>query len=65
MDRTIITGGMPLRGEVQIGGAKNAALPILTSTILGGGECVISNVPHVVDVVTMGKLLGILGASPL
>jgi UDP-N-acetylglucosamine 1-carboxyvinyltransferase len=62
MDRTIITGGTPLRGEVEISGAKNAALPILASTILGGGECVITNVPRVVDVVTMGKLLGILGA---
>jgi UDP-N-acetylglucosamine 1-carboxyvinyltransferase len=63
MDRIIITGGTPLRGEVQISGAKNAALPILASTILGGGECVITNVPRVVDVVTMGKLLGILGAK--
>ncbi|MEY4704769.1 MAG: UDP-N-acetylglucosamine 1-carboxyvinyltransferase [Nitrospirota bacterium] len=54
---------MPLRGEVQISGAKNAALPILASTILGGGECVITNLPRVVDVVTMGKLLGILGAK--
>src|SRR6185503_13960636 len=63
MDRTIITGRTPLRGEVQISGAKNAALPILASTILGGGECVITNVPRVVDVVTMGKLLGILGAK--
>ena len=63
MDRIVITGGIPLRGEVQISGAKNAALPILASTILGGGECVITNVPHVVDVVTMGKLLSILGAK--
>ena len=53
MDCTVITGGMPLRGEVEISGAKNAALPILASTILGGGECVITNVPRVVDVVTM------------
>ncbi len=63
MDRTIITGGTPLRGEVEISGAKNAALPILASTILGGGECVITNLPRVVDVLTMGKLLGILGAK--
>jgi UDP-N-acetylglucosamine 1-carboxyvinyltransferase len=63
MDRIVITGGIPLRGEVEISGAKNATLPILASTILGGGECVISNVPRVVDVVTMGKLLGILGAK--
>ena len=63
MDRTVITGGISLRGEVEISGAKNAALPILASTILGGGECVIANLPRVVDVLTMGKLLGILGAK--
>lgn len=63
MDRTVITGGIPLRGDVEISGAKNAALPILASTILGGGECVITNLPRVVDVLTMGKLLGILGAK--
>lgn len=63
MDEIIITGGNRLRGEVRISGAKNSALPILASTILGGGECVITNVPRVVDVLTMGKLLGILGAS--
>src|SRR6185436_16580164 len=63
MDRIVLTGGVPLQGEVEISGAKNATLPILASTILGGGQCVISNVPRVVDVVTMGKLLNILGAD--
>ena len=63
MDRIIITGGNPLRGDVTVSGAKNAALPILASTILGGGDCVLSNVPRVRDVVTMGKLLGMLGAT--
>ncbi len=63
MDEIVITGGNRLRGEVRISGAKNSALPILASTILGGGECVITNVPRVVDVLTMGKLLGILGAQ--
>jgi len=63
MDEIVITGGNRLRGEVRISGAKNSALPILASTILGGGECVITNVPRVVDVLTMGKLLGILGAE--
>ena len=62
MDKIVITGGRPLRGEVNVSGAKNAALPILASVILGGGECVITNVPRVVDVVTMSTLLGILGA---
>jgi UDP-N-acetylglucosamine 1-carboxyvinyltransferase len=63
MDCLLITGGQPLRGEVRVGGAKNAALPILASTILGPGECILTNVPEVVDVVTMGKLLGLLGAT--
>jgi UDP-N-acetylglucosamine 1-carboxyvinyltransferase len=63
MDEIVITGGHRLTGEVRISGAKNSALPILASTILGGGECVITNVPRVVDVLTMGKLLGILGAA--
>lgn len=63
MDRILITGGNKLEGKVAISGAKNAALPILASTILGGGECRLANVPTVVDVVTMGKLLGMLGAS--
>lgn len=63
MDKIVISGGVPLHGEVQVSGAKNSALPILASTILGGGECVITNVPRVVDVVTMGKLLGMLGVT--
>jgi UDP-N-acetylglucosamine 1-carboxyvinyltransferase len=63
MDEIVITGGNRLRGEVRISGAKNSALPIFASTILGGGECVITNVPCVVDVLTMGKVLGTLGAK--
>ncbi|MCP9451434.1 MAG: UDP-N-acetylglucosamine 1-carboxyvinyltransferase [Nitrospira sp.] len=63
MDRIVITGGNRLRGQVRISGAKNSALPILASTILGDGECVVTNVPHVVDVVTMEKLLRIFGAT--
>ena len=63
MDEILINGGNRLSGEVRISGAKNAALPILASTILSGGECVITNLPRVVDVLTMGKLLGILGAK--
>jgi UDP-N-acetylglucosamine 1-carboxyvinyltransferase len=63
MDRIVVIGGSPLRGEVQVSGAKNSALPLLASTILGGEECVLTNVPRVVDVMTMGKLLGMLGVS--
>ena len=63
MDRIVITGGAALRGQVRISGAKNAALPILAATILGGGDCALSNLPRVVDVLTMGKLLRMLGVS--
>ena len=63
MDKIVITGGRKLRGDVKVSGAKNAALPILASVLLGGGECVVGNVPRVVDVLTMGKLLRLLGAS--
>ena len=63
MDRIVISGGLPLKGTVTIAGAKNAALPILASTLLGGGDCVLSNLPHVRDVTTMIKLLGLLGVT--
>ena len=63
MDRIVITGGTALRGQVHISGAKNAALPILAATILGGGDCALSNLPRVVDVLTMEKLLKMLGVS--
>jgi len=63
VDKIVITGGRRLEGEVRVSGAKNAALPILASVLLGGGECRVGNVPRVVDVVTMNKLLGLLGAT--
>ena len=63
MDHILITGARPLKGQVTTAGAKNSALPILASTLLGGGECVITNLPHVRDVATMQMLLNLLGAS--
>ena len=63
MDRLVITGGQRLEGRVTAAGAKNAALPILAATLLGEGECAISNLPHVRDVATMTTLIGLLGAS--
>ena len=63
MDSLIVTGGRRLEGRVRAGGAKNAALPILASTLLGGGECTISNLPQVRDVATMMTLLSLLGVS--
>ncbi|MCY3727968.1 MAG: UDP-N-acetylglucosamine 1-carboxyvinyltransferase [Nitrospira sp.] len=63
MDSLIVMGGQRLEGYVRAGGAKNAALPILASTLLGGGECTISNLPQVRDVTTMMTLLSLLGVS--
>ncbi|MCY7353922.1 MAG: UDP-N-acetylglucosamine 1-carboxyvinyltransferase [Lysobacter sp.] len=63
MQKIVIEGGVPLHGEVQISGAKNAVLPILCATLLADGPVEIGNVPHLHDVVTTAKLLGELGAG--
>ena len=63
MDKLVIEGGRPLRGDVAVSGAKNAALPILAATLLTGERCVIRNVPRVMDVLTMLKILRILNAK--
>lgn len=63
MDKLIIVGGQSLSGEVNISGAKNAALPILAATLLTDKPVVISNVPHLRDVTTMLELLGRLGVE--
>ena len=63
MDRLVITGGQRLEGRVTAAGAKNAALPILAATLLGEGECAISNLPQVRDVATMTTLISLLGVS--
>jgi len=58
-----IRGGNPLRGEVTIGGAKNAALPLLAATLLTAEPCVLNNVPALSDIHTMTMLLSALGAE--
>ncbi len=63
MQKIVVTGGVPLQGEVRISGAKNAVLPILCATLLADGPVDIGNVPHLHDVVTTIKLLRELGAS--
>ncbi|MEW5744678.1 MAG: UDP-N-acetylglucosamine 1-carboxyvinyltransferase [Nitrospirota bacterium] len=63
MDKLIIRGGKPLKGEVAISGAKNAALPIITAAILAKGTNSISRVPDLRDVATLGKLLSHMGAG--
>lgn len=62
MDKIVIVGGTPLRGEVSISGAKNAALPILAATLLAPGRHQLTNVPNLADIRTAQKLLANLGA---
>jgi UDP-N-acetylglucosamine 1-carboxyvinyltransferase len=63
MDKLQITGGRPLRGDVRISGAKNAALPILAASLLASEPVSIGNVPHLRDVTTMIELLGRMGVA--
>ena len=63
MESIIINGGTRLKGDVKIRGAKNAALPIITASILTDGWNVFSNVPNLRDVDTIKKLLSGIGAK--
>ena len=63
MDKIIVEGGRPLTGEVNISGAKNAALPILVSSLLTDGLCTFSNVPNLKDIESIKQLLSHLGAK--
>jgi UDP-N-acetylglucosamine 1-carboxyvinyltransferase len=63
MDSLMIKGGVPLEGEVQISGAKNAVLPILAATLLTAEPCVIRRVPNLSDVKYMCEILRWLGAE--
>jgi len=63
MDFLEIIGGTTLTGAVQISGAKNAALPIIAASILSDKEVCLSNLPNVVDIRTLLKLLTMLGGE--
>jgi UDP-N-acetylglucosamine 1-carboxyvinyltransferase len=63
MDSFLIKGGVPLHGEVSVGGAKNAVLPILAATLLTSEPCVVRRVPNLSDVRFMGQILTWLGAE--
>ena len=62
MEKYIINGGKPLKGVVNISGAKNAAVAILPATILAAGKCVIENLPDISDVMVSLQILSELGA---
>lgn len=61
MNKLMINGGVQLKGEIRISGAKNAVLPILAATLLADGPATIENVPHLHDVTTTVELLGCMG----
>ncbi len=61
MEKMVIEGGVPLKGEVEINGAKNAALPILASCILLEGKSCLGNIPDLTDVTTLCSILNVLG----
>ncbi len=63
MDKLLISGGIPLRGQIRISGAKNAALPILAASLLADGPVHIANVPHLHDITTMIELLSCMGVD--
>jgi len=63
VDKLLITGGRPLAGTVRVSGAKNAALPIMCAALLTDQPLLLDNVPRLMDVRTMGKLLGLMGVE--
>jgi UDP-N-acetylglucosamine 1-carboxyvinyltransferase len=65
MDKFLIRGGNPLKGKIEIGGAKNSALPCLAATLLTPETVTLHNVPYVKDLITQRRLLEDLGATVL
>jgi UDP-N-acetylglucosamine 1-carboxyvinyltransferase len=63
MDRIRIRGGRPLEGRIQIGGAKNAALPLMAACLLTDERLILENLPDLADIATMSALLEQHGAA--
>jgi UDP-N-acetylglucosamine 1-carboxyvinyltransferase len=63
VDKLRISGGGPLEGEVTVSGAKNAALPIMCAALLTSKPLALSNVPRLMDVSTMARLLAQMGVA--
>ena len=57
MDRLVLRGGKPLVGEIPVSGAKNAALPLMTASLLSADALIFSNVPDLADITTMNEVL--------
>jgi UDP-N-acetylglucosamine 1-carboxyvinyltransferase len=65
MDKFLVRGGNPLKGKIEISGAKNSALPCLAATLLTPETVTLHNVPYVRDLITQRRLLEDLGATAL
>ena len=65
MEKLLIKGGNPLSGTISCSGAKNAALPMIASTILCDEKVILKNLPYLQDITTMFELLGSMGADIL
>ena len=65
MEKLLIKGGAPLKGEISCSGAKNAALPMIAATILSDEDVILKNLPYLQDITTMFELLGSMGADIL
>lgn len=63
MDKLLIQGGKPLKGEIRISGAKNAALPLMAACLLTSDTLRLSNLPHLMDIATMVNLLAAHGVD--
>ena len=63
MDKFVVEGGRKLKGSVTIGGAKNAAIALMPATLLASGKYLFENIPELHDIVTMGKLLQMMGVD--
>ncbi len=57
MDKILIHGGVPLSGTIQIGGAKNAALPLMAASLLTADPLILANLPDLADIATMANML--------
>ena len=63
MDKLIMQGGQPLSGTIPISGAKNAALPLMTASLLTSEPLILRHVPHLADITTLAEVLGEHGAE--
>src|SRR5579864_5314507 len=63
MDRILIRGGVPLSGTINIGGAKNAALPLMAASLLTADPLILANLPDLADIATMANLLAQHGVA--